>query len=968
VRHFGVILDRLQPLEDSLLDLASRVSGMARDDPRPGVAPARWVSRSRQLALLAWGSAPPVGLYSGELIVAERDVALTGTGVYYHPDYDNERELLLALAASRDPDRIIAGMGGSFALCLCDGWRDRVRLWRSVVGQGVGFYREKGSRLVAGNRSLFVSCVTEGSERPRYDPDGVGRFCVTGYSISDLSPFAGVRHMPGHSVLTASRDCGPRISEIDSGFAEFGFAGPAPRSADFDEAAGLLLDGFRALKRDGVDLSIGLSGGKDSRLVAVGIYGAGLDAVTSFSSNWSDHPDLVLGRRVAELLKFELGPVSVLDEESENPTTAPVRIETYLCDQLRGWDARLVSPMGNPFLIEYGFEPGTYDSETPATRVLLSGAGGECLKGGWAQRAFTGNPHYDRETVRRMCERQIGALDYLLAPNRERYRAWFDDWFGANHRDQAPTAALERLYLFLSQNRAMTSASKGGEYAPLSDARLLRFIAKFDVSSRLDELFHFEIIRRIAPQLEDLPIALVRWGFEQDGPDERYRRGYEAREPIPYGRTSAAVHSVRYTTVTDLRDYFDSALARDRPLLAEAYDMDRVEAMVSSRESYRDANAGLLWLMRAAGLLMTDAWLNPLPIAQDPVLVVQLDAPWNLVYGELLDALQSALRLLESEIPASLVQDLDAISRAGRPLLPEDGEFTIARETTVLEIPIAGLAADAADPEIRSAIATARIVLTPPGAKHAGGEMEVKLPNDRGETNWIVLPLAPLGALSGYSVTMRFRACSDVADQSLADIRLLKDRQDASHLLRVQPIRSSPEGEDAEIAFRVAPSGPDRVDETDPEEPVVAWLPVGGGLSRMRFRFEPLVLTRIAYSMRREIDEASGSMLACVTDLGSGFSGRVSEAIAALCAAQQLDRDVIRRRLRDMMVLPVGAEKKVSLADILENSEAWQSYQMLALDRLVKARIGDGSAVSRSDVVAIYAEAVMGVKTALGLA
>ncbi len=449
MRHFGVILEK-RPQGDrrALIDLAVRTSWLARDQPRGGVKPAIWHSRSGRLSLLAWGSSAAVGLYAGDLIVGTEELALAGAGFYYHPDYATPEALLRALGEARDPESIVAGMGGSFALVLCDGRRDQLRLWRSVVGQGVSFYKDTPQRLVAGTRGLFVSCVGDGSATPNYDPDGAGRFAVFGQCTTDLTPFAGVRHMPPHSVLIGGGPGGAEIKKIDGAFDGFGYGDAEPTAADFDEATRLFLETFECFKRDGVAVAVTLSGGKDSRLVAAGLAAAGIKATASLGRNWSDHPDLILGERVARLLGLEVRPIERM-EDTAAPSRAEIRVDAPLVGQLRRWDARMISPMYNPFLYTQGFELRNYAREDGMTSAVLTGAAGEMLKGGWAQRIFIGDGLFDKETTRAFLKRFMqGHVDLLRPHNQDAHNAHIAELLDEHYQDAHPMAAYERVYFF----------------------------------------------------------------------------------------------------------------------------------------------------------------------------------------------------------------------------------------------------------------------------------------------------------------------------------------------------------------------------------------------------------------------------------------------------------------------------------------------------------------------------------------
>src|SRR5262245_31026205 len=69
----------------------------------------------------------------------------------------------------------------------------------------------------------------------------------------------------------------------------------------WDEMADALLTSVDLLK-DGTPFSLGLSGGRDSRLVAAALTRQGMPYVAS-SSGFSDSADVILGQRISDLLE-----------------------------------------------------------------------------------------------------------------------------------------------------------------------------------------------------------------------------------------------------------------------------------------------------------------------------------------------------------------------------------------------------------------------------------------------------------------------------------------------------------------------------------------------------------------------------------------------------------------------------------------------------------------------------------------
>jgi hypothetical protein len=947
MRHFGVILDKTNAgISDKLIDCARRATWIARDAPRKGVEPTLWRSRSGRLMLFAWGSAPPMGLLGSQLIVKRGDFALAGSGYYYHPNYSTPEELLASLAQTRNPEAILADMGGTFAICVCDGGTDRFRLWRSVAGSAA-YYRETTEMLVVGDRGLFVSCVSELSDQPRYDPDGIGRFCVTGLFMTDLTAFRGVAHVPGHSVLEASVEQ-VRISAIDSAFDGFGFSNRLPTDADFDDLADIFLTGMRSLKSDNLKVALGLSGGRDSRLIAAGLRAAGVGAAVHCGRNWSDHPDLLLGQRVAQLLDLELAPVRIIDVEAPNTTaSAEVRIDPYLGEQLRRWDAIKVSPMGVPVHYRNSLKYHDFREEESLGAIYISGSSGEAWRGGYARRTFAGDLGRTEEEMWRIFSNVFIApgeiLKVLKDQNRDSYLRWFRQWFDQNYQREFPEAVLERAYIFLSLNREYVAESS---YSLLGDARLLRHIGKFSFSARNDDVFHFETIRRLAPQLEMLPLEGSRWQFEINGPDDRYRNGYEARKPLPYGRISEGVPSVRYAAATDLREFFLARIVESRHDLSTVLDPDALDSFLYSRASLCPAgrighwSSGSYWFIDAAALLLSGQWLREYDIESVPIQHVRLDAPWHLLYGAVFDAVEGALAAAPSSMSDEFVRDLERYRLAPDAALPDSSAFRHDIEQKRVAVWELSEAPMPAVWRIAPPIEDVHIDVVFGNPMPSGSaRIKISTSGPRSATSWMRVSLGRWQDLAGYSARLSIHGWSDVAEARMADVRLQEHRNDGKHILDTRVVRSAPKGVETEINFYIPKPADIRLGAKGGEEEVEILLPIGALATTLSYEIGPLQLSRDEYLAISNDTVAHSQLAQKIIGIGHVFSMEFRTEIQREIERHKLNAEKVNGLLSKIAIGDDPASARASLFDVWAATPAWLDFQLGDYDMMASGEI-----------------------------
>ena len=213
------------------------------------------------------------------------------------------------------------------------------------------------------------------------EPDRAGwrTFAASGWFMGDSTPLDKVTAVPGGAVVRYRPDAGGRqITRLDAvaAWAEAG-RGDALR-AERVEAAAEALRGFgRSLKRmhEGT-VSIGLSGGRDSRLVAAAMLAAGVDV--RFQTNGAEPGEADVAEHLVSLLSASMRPEHVVN-----------RPEPGLVGQVHtvADDTELVPNVLRWHRAQDGLRPAT-SLATPApaglTRadyIAVSGAAGEIARG-----------------------------------------------------------------------------------------------------------------------------------------------------------------------------------------------------------------------------------------------------------------------------------------------------------------------------------------------------------------------------------------------------------------------------------------------------------------------------------------------------------------------------------------------------------------------------------------------------------
>jgi hypothetical protein len=213
------------------------------------------------------------------------------------------------------------------------------------------------------------------------EPDRTGwrTFAASGWFMGNSTPFDKVTAVPGGAVVRYRPDAGGRqATRLDAvaAWAEAG-RGDALR-ADRVEAAAEALRGFgRSLKRmrNGT-VSIGLSGGRDSRLVAAAMLAAGVDL--RLQTNGAEPGEADVAEHLVSLLPADIRPEHVVTRPTPGRTgqVHAVSEDTELIPNTLRWHRA-----------QEGLRPATSMATgapsglTRADYIAVSGAAGEIARG-----------------------------------------------------------------------------------------------------------------------------------------------------------------------------------------------------------------------------------------------------------------------------------------------------------------------------------------------------------------------------------------------------------------------------------------------------------------------------------------------------------------------------------------------------------------------------------------------------------
>lgn len=553
----------------------------------------RWRSPAGTAGLWTWSNGP-VAMPAGAATNAAAAVAVAGYVLAEDGALLTPTEVAVGLA--RGGDEPVRSWGGVFSIArvrdsVIEGWNALARL------EHVYWHRQAG-RVVVSSRALAAHLVGTHSRTPTYDRDFLTHVLASGFPTTEHTPFEGVETLgPQQHLAATTRQT--RVRTISS---------EAPDDPVTAVASGLTSS---IAFVPGVDPHsfMGVTGGKDSRVVAAAMASSG-SPFKAITGGLSEHPDVIVAERVTEILGIPHLKTGIGTMAKDSIT---VEIIAKGCERLLGSDG------SHP-----AFEWVHVNTRVASLdRIALGGQGGELLRGGYAKSSIP-----SMGSAAKRIENLVLRNRDLLSPDAGLALAAStaaDVELCSLTEDPADT--MWEYYLRFRSGRwaaAAFAASSVGRTTvwPFFDARVVGAARHMSTEDRISELAVFEILGRLSKPLTTLPLAGARWNFEKQGPRPGDEAGYTARTPLPLpaGRGS---FQWRYAFSTGLgaamADTIDGQI--DRPELAGLLSGERVEMILSSlRSDAIDDDpiiGGQAWALFSVSLLLSNLWLevDPPPVS-----------------------------------------------------------------------------------------------------------------------------------------------------------------------------------------------------------------------------------------------------------------------------------------------------------------------------------------------------------------
>jgi hypothetical protein len=402
-----------------------------------------------------------------------------------------------ALLAGDDVHRTVVPPFGLLALDAAG----RFAIQQDWLGMCRLFVGEADGVTALCTRPGLLAGFLHGTVRP--DLDGWASYATTGHFGADSSPVRGTRLLqPGVRMTGRRRDGGGWQINTDTryGVDDVVMGGFAAQGRPLQESLEIAADGFTRTAADTCDLYaddvvMGLSGGKDSRLIAASLVAAGR-APRMFTNN--DTPaEGEIAQHLVAILRDRCG----FDVPHElRLVGAPADV---LAVGLRERTERLQRRYDHQF-------PSSYTTRSAGPALLpntprsatLSGVGGELVTGYWY-------PRQDGESVEQVTlSRLLSAVPQavadpdVLARERDRITGVLDH---AKAIGLSGVHLADYVYLVERVRRWYGSAYTVGVVTPYLSPQFVSASFALDARHKRERVLHPQLTRHLVPEWADVP-------------------------------------------------------------------------------------------------------------------------------------------------------------------------------------------------------------------------------------------------------------------------------------------------------------------------------------------------------------------------------------------------------------------------------------------------------------------------------
>lgn len=480
---------------------------------------------------------------------------------------------------------------GMFCLCVVDKIKRVVYSWNTLSRQIPLYYSSiKNSQgIVVGTRSSLLSVIYENS-RPSVNTQNLYPFYSQGFHVLEDTPFLGIKVAPANSFIRYSEH--EVLVSACSNILD-NFSTKKPSDELYDNLADILANSVavRPYLDDSATIDIGITGGRDSRLLFAALKKSGND-FSSYTIGNGGHPDVVLGKMIAERTNIEHRVIrkdvsSDFKMMSVNPVKQALTTLFHTDWAASGYD-RL----------------GSFETNF-SSRYGVNGAFGGLIRGGYPNLRSLESP---KNIALLKLDKLLSDFDLLTdeASNLAHLRTAM---LKKHLSTLGSTDGLDQLHLLTRAGRWASATFMATrsiiKLTPFADNEFLHEMYQLDGKYRVTGILLFELLRRFEPSLAYLPFLGKTYPFVDNPPVGYQAIADRVERPIESIDNSSAYFNWRFAMDSDLgtllKEQINNALKLE---LGQLLDQKKVyDLMCTAERNPHDRNIGrLMWGLYSSSL------------------------------------------------------------------------------------------------------------------------------------------------------------------------------------------------------------------------------------------------------------------------------------------------------------------------------------------------------------------------------
>lgn len=409
-------------------------------------------------------------------------------------------------------------MGGSYNLVALDSAGVTIAL-PDFSGISPLYWSQQADHVVISNRS---TAVRDTAGATGWDARALSWLIGHASLFADELPASGARYLrPGEQLRIEARASAALVAPAPR------WVWPAPddppdlanlTDGEWDAVTADLVENCLALSTVGSDPTVYLSGGKDSRLALALMLAAGLgDRIRAVSTGNRRHPDAVCAAEVAKVAG--VGHICTGEGSDHRQEAMVTAFEAGQVD-LEGdephwaWLRRAAFRYEGIVCLWNGAGP-----QTRSEAIAIKGHGGELFRGPTRHAkplAGIESPTVDQVAQAFVSYQQpIDPLGVLAPDIREFQTQWLRSWVYETAETVRLDLLPEKFYVDYWLGHWNGPLGQGQPLQPVVNpvlsATVAETVLQLGPRAREDERFHYEVMRRAAPELLSVPFVKQRW-------------------------------------------------------------------------------------------------------------------------------------------------------------------------------------------------------------------------------------------------------------------------------------------------------------------------------------------------------------------------------------------------------------------------------------------------------------------------